>query len=144
MNPGVKSKALKGLICLSYVKGASQLLMCPVFPCYQVASEGMDKFTCRPRLQVFEVYLDAATCLISAQKASQKTSGFSDWHPTSKNTSHYLAVLFTIMIFVLLTFQIACYDALSWSFYCVWCKGLDLFQWQGPKHMENITPAFNG
>ena len=90
MNQGVKSKALKGLICLSYVKGASQLLMCPVFPCYQVASEGMDKFTCRPRLQVFEVYLDAATCLISAQKASQKTSGFSDWHPTSKNTSHYL------------------------------------------------------
>ena len=111
---------------------------------YQVASEAMDRFTCRPRLQVFKVHVDAATCLISAQKASQLTSGFSDWHPTSKNTFHYLVVLFTIMIFVLLTFQIACYNALSWSFYCVWCRGLDLFQWQGPKHMENITPAFNG
>lgn len=72
--------------------------------CYRVASGAMDKFTSRPRLQVFKVHLDAATCLILAQKASQMTSGFSDWHPTSKNTFHYLVVLFTIMIFLLLIF----------------------------------------
>lgn len=79
----------------------------------------MDQFASRPRLQAFKAHLAAATCLPSAQKASQMSSRFSDWHPTSKNTFHYLVVLFTIMITVFVTFKIECYNALSWSLYCV-------------------------
>lgn len=69
---------------------------------------------------------------------------FSDWHPMSKNTSHNMFVLFTIMSLTPLTFKTECCNALSLSFYCVWCRGLDLFQLQVSKHMENVTPAFYG
>lgn len=78
----------------------------------------MDQFMSRPRFQVLAVHLVAAICLPLAEKVSQMFTDL-DWHPTSKNTFHCMFVLFTIMIFVFLTFRIEGYYALSLSFHCV-------------------------
>lgn len=128
----------------SSLKGTGQLLIHPDFYWYQVTPGARDQFTSRPRFQVFKVHSNAAICLPLSKKASQMSTDVSNRHPTSKNTFHYVFVLFTITISVLPTFKTEYYNILSLSFYCVWCRGLDLFQLQGPKHMENITPAFYG